>query len=82
MSSKLVVTGSLGSLSFSSGVPRSIDSDEGGCQSLGGLTSIMVPHLGQAKSCPMADTLLTFKRAAQDLQMIEKRDNSNFPEVC
>ena len=80
MSSKLVVTGS------PAGIRSVADSEfdssvAGGCQSLGGLTSIMVPHFGQANNCPMADTLLTFRRAAQDLQMIEKRDNSIFPEI-
>jgi len=43
----------------------------GGVQPAGGVTRIIVPHLGQASNWLTAEALETFKREAQDLQIIE-----------
>ena len=37
----------------------------------GGVTWIIVPHLGQPSSCPIADACVTFSRAVQDGQTSE-----------
>ena len=43
----------------------------GGTQPLGGVTRIIVAHLGQPRSWLTAEALETLSRAAQDLQTIE-----------
>jgi hypothetical protein len=53
-------------------------SSVGGCQPAGGLISSIVPHFGQANSCPIADILLTFSRDAQEWQTIVNKDKTNF----
>ena len=50
----------------------------GGSQPGGGWTSIMVPHLGQARICPISEGLATFNFAAHDLQMMKKTDKRLF----
>ena len=47
----------------------------GGFQPAGAVTSIIVPHLGQARICPTSDGLATFNLVAHDLQMMENGDN-------
>jgi hypothetical protein len=47
------------------------DCEGGGDQPSGGVTCSIVPHFGQASNCPTAEALVTFKRAAHDLQMRE-----------
>ena len=47
------------------------ESATGATQPSGVVTSIIVPHLGHDRICPTADALVTFSRAAHDVQTIE-----------
>jgi len=52
-----------------------------GCQSVGGTTCTMLPHLGQAMIMPTTEASLTFSRARQVVQWMLNSSTERGPRV-